>query len=183
VTTFQFEIQVIAVLVAAACAVPGVFLMLRRMTLMSDVISHAILPGIVVAFFWTEDLSSPFLIIAAAATGVLTVFLIEILKDTKLVKEDAAMGLIFPILFSIGVILISRYAGDIHLDTDAVLLGEIAFAPFNRFEWFGADWGPKAMIIMGFIFLLNTAFVLVFYKELKISPFDAGLAASLCRFY
>ncbi len=146
---------------------------------MSDVISHAILPGIVVAFFITHDLSSPLLIIAAAATGVLSVFLIEIVKNTKLVKEDAAMGLVFPILFSIGVIMITRFAGDVHLDTDAVLLGEIAFAPFNRFAMGGVDLGPKAMWVMGVIFFVNLLFSLVFYKELKISTFDAGLAASL----
>jgi len=175
----QLEIQLIAIVVAAACALPGVFLVLRRVSLMSDAISHAILPGLVVAFFVTEDLGSPLLIVAAAATGVLTVVLIEALGRTGRVKEDAAIGLVFPIMFSIGVILIARFASDVHLDVDAVLLGELAFAPFNRFEIGGVDVGPQALWVMGPILVLNLAFLVVFFKELKLSTFDAGLAAAL----
>ena len=143
------EIQWIAAVTAAACALPGVFLVLRRMALMSDAISHAILLGIVLAFFVTENIASPLLIVAAAATGVLTVSLVEALNRTGLVREDAAIGLVFPALFSIGVVLISRYAGNVHLDVDAVLLGELAFAPFNRFEWNGMDLGPRTLWMMG----------------------------------
>jgi manganese/zinc/iron transport system permease protein len=165
--------------VAVACALPGVFLILRRMAMMSDAISHAILPGIVVGFFITESLGSPLLIVAAALTGLLTVALVELIERTKRVKEDAAIGIVFPVLFSIGVILIARYAGDVHLDTDAVLLGELAFAPFDRFMAFGLDWGPRALWVMGAALLLNGVFLTLFYKELKLSTFDAGLAATL----
>ncbi|MBX5446585.1 metal ABC transporter permease, partial [Sphaerobacter sp.] len=125
----QIEIQLIAVVVAAACALPGTFLVLRRMALMSDAISHAILIGIVLAFFITEDLASPLLIVGATLTGVVTVSLVELLNRTGRVREDAAIGLVFPVLFSAAVLLIARYAGNVHLDTDAVLLGELAFAP------------------------------------------------------
>ena len=175
----QLEIQLIAAVVAVTCALPGVFLILRRMAMMSDAISHAILLGIVLAFFITKDLSSPFLVIAATLTGVLTVSLVELVNRTKLVREDASIGIVFPVLFSIGVILISRYAGDIHLDTDAVLLGELAFAPFNRLVLLGYDIGPKSLYVMGGILLLNLIFIIVFFKELKIATFDAGLAAAL----
>ena len=175
----HLEIQAIAVLVAASCALPGVFLVLRRMALMSDAISHSILLGIVLAFFVTHDLASPFLILAAAATGVLTVALVELLHRTRRVKEDAAIGLVFPALFSVAVILISRFAGDVHLDTDAVLLGELAFAPFRRWEVGGVDLGPQTMWVMGVILLLNVAFLALFYKELKLATFDSALAAAL----
>ncbi len=175
----QIEVQLIACVVAVACALPGVFLVLRRMALMSDAISHAILPGIVIAFFLTEDLASPILILAAAATGVITVLLVELVNRTGLVHEDAAIGLVFPLLFSIGVILISRYAGDVHLDTDAVLLGELAFAHLDRLAIGGHDLGPKSLWVMGVIFLLNTAFILIFFKELKVATFDPGLAAAI----
>ena len=175
----QLEIQLIAVVVAAACALPGVFLVLRKMAMMSDAISHAILPGIVVAFFITHNLNSPLLIVAAALTGMLTVVIVELIYGTKLVKEDAAIGLVFPALFSIGVVLIARYAGDVHLDTDAVLLGELAFAPFDRFMPAGADLGPRALWVMGAILALNAAGIALLYKELKLATFDAGLAASL----
>ncbi|MDD5466218.1 MAG: metal ABC transporter permease [Anaerolineales bacterium] len=175
----QVEIQLIAAITAAACALPGVFLILRRMAMMSDAISHTVLLGIVVGFFITKDLTSPYLVLGAALTGVLTVSLVELVHRTRLVREDAAVGLVFPALFSIAVLLISRYAGDVHLDTDAVLLGELAFAPFNRFAPFGSDIGPIALYLMGGILLINLFFISLFYKELKLATFDAGLAASL----
>ena len=175
----QVEIQLIASVVAAACAIPGVFLVLRRMAMMSDAISHAILLGIVLAFLVIPDFSSPLLVLGAALSGVLTVSLVELLNKTRLVKEDASIGLVFPILFSIGVILIARHTWNIHLDVDAVLLGELAFAPFDRLIVFGADIGPKSLYVMGAILVLNLIFISVFYKELKIATFDAGLAAAL----
>ncbi|MBI2862310.1 MAG: metal ABC transporter permease [Chloroflexi bacterium] len=175
----QIEIQLIASVVAVACALPGVFLVLRRMALMSDAISHAILLGIVLGFFVIEDLSSPFLVIAAAVTGVVTVGMIELLNRTRLVREDAAIGLVFPALFSVGVILISHFAGNVHLDTDSVLLGELAFAPFERFIVLGYDLGPRAFHVMAGILLLDLLFIILFYKELKLATFDAGLATAL----
>ncbi len=174
----QLEIQLIAVVTAIACALPGAFLVLRRMSMLSDAISHAILPGIVVAFFFTEDLNSPLLILAAAATGVLTAALIETLYRTGRVREDAAVGLVFPALFSIGVILIARFAGAVHLDIDAVLLGELAFAPFDRVQ-IGALDLPRALVAMGAILVLNVVFISLFYKELKLSTFDQALATAL----
>jgi manganese/zinc/iron transport system permease protein len=179
VSAAQVEIQLIAIVTAAACVLPGVFLVLRRMAMMSDAISHAILPGIVVAFFLTGSINSPLLIVAAAFTGLLTVLAVELVNRTGLVREDAAIGLVFPFLFSIGVILIARYASDVHLDTDAVLLGELAFAPFDRFVMFGWDIGPKSLYVMGVIGLLNLGYVVGFFKELKLATFDAELAAAL----
>ena len=175
----RIEIQLIAATVAVACALPGTFLVLRRMALMSDAISHAILLGIVLAFFVVRDITSPFLVVAATLTGVLTVSLVELVNRTRLVREDAAIGLVFPALFSMGVILISRFAGNIHLDVDAVLLGELAFAPFTRFYVLGYDVGPRALTMMGGILIINVLFIVLFYKELKLATFDAGLAAAL----
>lgn len=175
----QIEIMIIATIVAVACAIPGVFLVLRRMAMMSDAITHTILLGIIGSFLFVKDLSSPLLIIGAALVGLLTVYLVELLNRTKLVSEDSAIGIVFPLLFSIAIILISRYTGRVHIDTDSVLLGEIAFAPFNRLKLFGRDLGPKAMYSMGIILILNLAMVLMFFKELKLAVFDAGLAAVL----
>ena len=178
-TSSMFAILAIAVVTAAACALVGVFLMLRRLSMVADAIGHAILPGIAVAFFLTESLSSPWLVISAAATGVLTVALVEAIGRTGLLKEDAAMGLVFPALFSLGIILITRYAGNVHLDVDAVLLGELAYAPFDRLEVAGRDLGPRQLWLMGGILLINLVLISVFFKELKLSTFDRGLAASL----
>ncbi len=175
----QIEIQLIASLVAVACAIPGVFLVLRKMAMISDAISHSILPGIVVGFFITQDLNSPLLIILAAITGVITVVIVEYIQRTGLVKEDTAIGLVFPVLFSIGVIMIAKNANDVHLDVDAVLLGELAFAPFDRLEISGVDIGPKSLWIIGFILILTLILLTAFFKELKLSTFDKGLAATL----
>ena len=175
----ELEIILIAIVVASACAIPGVFLILRKMALMSDAISHAILLGIVLAFFVIKDIQSPILILGASIAGILTVALTELVIKTNRIKEDAAIGFIFPIFFSIGVILISKFAGDVHLDTDAVLLGEMAFAPFERFYIHDIALGPKSLWVMGTILLLNLTFIGLFYKELKIATFDKALSKSL----
>lgn len=177
--TAQFEIIILASLTAITCALPGVFLVLRRVALMSDAISHSILLGIVLAFFVTKNLSSPLLVIGAAVMGIVTVALTELIIQTRKLKKDAAIGLVFPFLFSIGVILINRYTSDIHLDADCVLFGEIAFAPFNRLVVGQVDLGPQGIWVAGVILILNLTFILAFYKELKLSTFDPGLAASL----
>jgi len=147
--------------------------------MLSDAISHAILPGIVLAYFATKDLNSPWLVLAAAATGVLTVGAVEALARTRRLKEDAAMGIVFPALFSLGVVLITRFAGHVHLDVDSVLLGELAFAPFDRMILGGHDVGARGLWLMGGVALLNASAIAAFYKELKLATFDAGLAASL----
>ncbi|UZO79313.1 metal ABC transporter permease [Aquimarina sp. ERC-38] len=175
----QLEIQVIAALVAVACAIPGTFLVLRKMALITDAISHSILPGIVIGFFITQDLSSPLLIILAALFGILTVVLVEYIQKTGLVKEDTAIGLVFPVLFSIGVILIAKNANDVHLDIDAVLLGELAFAPFDRLSYHGMDLGPKSLWVIGTITLSSILLLFLFFKELKVSTFDPGIAATM----
>ena len=167
----QIEIQLIAAIVAIACAIPGVFLVLRKMALISDAISHSILPGIVIGFLFTEDLNSPWLILLAAITGVITVILVEAIQKTGLVKEDTAIGLVFPALFSIGVILIAKNANDVHLDVDAVLLGELAFAPFDRLLISGIDIGPKSLWVMGVIlisFLAQDRLATVSYTHLTL---------------
>jgi manganese/zinc/iron transport system permease protein len=174
----QFEIQLIASIVAVACALLGVFLVLRRMAMMSDAISHTVLLGIVIAFFMTKSITSPLLLIGAALMGVITVSLVELINRTRLVRVDAAIGLVFPAIFSIAVIMISRFAGDVHLDTDAVLLGELVFAPFNRLHLFGLEI-PEALLTTSSILLINIIFIVLFYKELKLATFDAALAAAL----
>lgn len=175
----QLEIQLIAVIVAVACSLPGVFLVLRKMSMMSDSITHTILLGIVLAFFLTHDLSSPILIIGAAFIGLFTVWMTEMLNRTRLLAEDASIGVVFPLLFSIAIILITKFAGSVHLDTDSVLLGELAFAPFNQLVVFGYDIGAKAIYSSLGLLLLNLLFITAFFKELKVVTFDPMLAAVL----
>ena len=175
----EFEIQLVAVITAIACSIPGVFLVLRKMALVSDAISHSILPGLVIGFFITHNLNSPLLILCAAITGVLTVILVEKIQATGLVKEDTAIGLVFPLFFSVGVILIAQFANDVHLDIDAVLLGELAFVPFDRWIFSGYDLGPAALWSIGCILVIVFIGLLLFFKELKVTTFDVGLASSM----
>ena len=174
----NIEILLTAVVVSSACALLGVFLVLKSMAMISDAITHTILLGIVIAFFIVHDLNSPFLILGASVTGVITVYLIDTLNSTKLVKEDSAIGVIFPFLFSIAVILISRFAGNIHLDIDSVLLGELAFVPFNRINFLGYSI-PKGLLSTSVILVINLCFTFIFFKELKLVTFDKILAATL----
>lgn len=174
----QIEIQLIAIVVAAACTLPGTFLVLRNMAMMSDAISHTVLLGIVVAFFVVNEFGHPLLMVGAAAVGVLTVTLTELVKRTRLVKEDAAIGIVFPALFSIAIILIGLFARNVHLDTHMVFQGELAFTPFDRWELFGFDL-PRTLVIMTVILLVNIIFITLFYKELKLATFDPGLAAAI----
>jgi manganese/zinc/iron transport system permease protein len=172
------EIAPVMAVVAAACAVPGVFLLLRRMALVADAISHVLLFGIVAAYLVVRDLSSPWLMAGAVASGVLTVALVEALQRSRLVKEDAAIGLVFPALFSLGTILATMYTRDVHLDADSVLLGHPEFAPFDRIELAGRS-VPRAVVVVGGLFVVSLALVGGLFKELKLTTFDPALAAAL----
>jgi len=165
--------------VAASCALVGSFLVLRKMALLGDAISHAVLPGIVIAFFLTGNRAALPMVLGAGALGVVTVLLVELFNRSRRLKEDASIGVVFPALFSIGVILISRYANQVDLDLDCVLYGEIAYTPWDVLFWGPRSFGPKALWVTGGVLLLNALFVSLFYKELKISTFDPELAASL----
>jgi manganese/zinc/iron transport system permease protein len=165
--------------VAASCALVGTFLVLRRMAMLGDAISHAVLPGIAIAFLLTGDRSPLPMILGAGVLGVLTVFLVGLLDRTRCLREDASIGVTFPALFSIGVILMSRYLDQVHLDIDCVLAGEIGLAPLDRLIVADRDWGPKSLWVTGVVLLVNLTLVLLLYKELKLASFDPSLAAAL----
>lgn len=173
------EIQVIALLISIACALPSCFLVLRNMAMMTDSISHTVLLGITLTYLITENLDSPLLILGATLMGVFTVWLSELLGKGKLISADSAIALVFPLLFSIAIILISKHAHNIHLDVDAVMLGELAFAPFDRLVIHGHDLGAKGLYQAGTLLIFNCIFLTVLFKELKISTFDPILSMIL----
>ncbi len=175
----EFEILLIAMVVGMACALPGCFLVLRRMSMLTDAISHTVLLGIVMAFLVVSQYDHPLLVLGAAGVGVLTVILIELLGRTRLIKEDAAIGITFPALFSLGVLLISLLARDAHLDEHTVFQGDLVYAVFERFRIGGVALGPLALWKLTGILVLNAALIVVFFKELKISTFDPDLALAL----
>ena len=131
------------------------------------------------AFLVVQELTSPFLVVGAARVGLLSGVAVELVRGTGLVREDAAIGLVFPALFSLGVVLVARYTDSVHLDTDAVLLGELAFTPFDRLVAGGWDLGPRALWVMSVILAVNLVALLLFYKELKLTTFDPALALAL----
>lgn len=172
-------ILLILTFTAVSASLLGVFLVLRKMSMMVDSISHTVLLGIVIAFMAVGDLTSPLLMIGAASMGMFTVFVTELIVKTRKASEDSAIGLVFPLLFSIAVIIISTSFQGVHLDIDAVLLGKVEFAPFDRLMLAGRSIGPRLLYIMFCMTILNLFFIIIFHKELKIVSFDAALASTL----
>lgn len=176
------QLLLISIVTALACVLPGNFLVLRGTALMSDALSHAILFGIVVTFLCIQDINSPLIFIGTIISGILTVSITEVLTKTGKINQDAAIGLTFPFLFSIAVILINLFANNVHLDTDAILLGELAFAPFQKLYFFGYDCGPTALWSMSIILCINIVCISYFYKELQLTTFDP-LYAKIMRYH
>lgn len=168
--------------VTAACGLVGNYLLLRRMALVGDAISHSILPGLVVAFLIFRHSSLWIMFGGALAAGFVTVLLIEFIHKQSRVKPDAAICISFTTLFAIGVVLMSMLEtqGSFHIDAECVLYGEIAFVPLEPpLVWNGWELGPPSVVRMGGVFLVIALVVIVFYKELLVTSFDPGLAKSL----
>jgi manganese/zinc/iron transport system permease protein len=167
-------------LVAAACGLVGNYLILRRMALVGDAISHSVLPGIVIAFLLAQSRSSSVMFLGALVAGVLTTVLIEVIHKKSRVKQDAAIGITFTSLFAFGVILVSQFTSKVDLDQECVLYGEIGFTALDLPATFaGLTLGPVSVVRMGIVALLTGLLILLFYKELLVSSFDSGLASSL----
>jgi manganese/zinc/iron transport system permease protein len=171
----DLSIVLTAGLVASACGLLGPFLILRRQALLSDAVSHAVLPGIVLVFvlFGTR---APMPVIAGAAVfAVICVLAIEALRGTGLLKADAAIALVFPVLFAIGVIGVSSFASGAHLDLDATIYGEIAFTPFRTWEVAGVE-VARSIPLLAAVCLANAIMLALLWKELKLTTFDPEYA-------
>lgn len=167
-------------LVTVACGWVGNYLILRRMALVGDAISHSVLPGLAVAFLLTSSRGSWAMFLGALVAGVMTTVIIEIIHKKSRVKQDAAIGIAFTSLFAVGVILISLFASKIDLDQECVLYGEIAFVPLETsVEIGGVELGPLPVVRMAVVAALTLLLMLLFYKELLVSSFDPALAFSL----
>ncbi|MBL9030979.1 MAG: metal ABC transporter permease [Phycisphaerae bacterium] len=167
---------------AAACSVScglvGCFLVLRRLSLLGDAISHAILPGLAIAFMVSGSRSPGPMLVGAMAVGVLTALLSSGLSRWGRVPADSSMGVVFTTLFAVGVILISFAARDVDLDPGCVLYGSVEMTPLDLVPVLGVEM-PRALAFLGVVLLVNTAAVVVFYKELKIVCFDPYLATTM----
>lgn len=167
------------VLISVACALLGTFLILRKMAMMADAISHAILPGIVAGYFVAHGPNLLAGFAGAALAAVITVGLVEALQNTRRVGNESAMGIVFPAMFALGTLIVSRFFANVHVDTDAVLFGNIEFASFDTLFIGELNLGPQSLWLMGAVCAVNLLFVVLFYKELKLSTFDTGLSAAL----
>jgi manganese/zinc/iron transport system permease protein len=174
----SITIMAIGALVGVAASLLGTFLVLRRESMLSDAISHSVLLGIVGVYLLTGALAGPLQVVGAALAGLATVVLTDLLVRSRRVKQDAAIGLVFPALFAAAVLLINVYARDVHLDTDAVLLGEIAFAWLDVVR-VGELEVARSLLTMLVITAVNLAFVVLLFKELKLATFDPALAIAL----
>jgi len=174
-----FWILVTACLTGATCGPVGCFLVLRRMVMMSDAISHAVLPGIVLGFLLTGSRDPLVMLSGAVVFGLLTAWLTELVNKTGGVDTGAAMGVVFTLLFALGVILISASVGQIDLDADCVLYGEIAYVGWDSFMVGGRNLGPRAVWMLGTTLCINTLVITLFYKQLKLCAFDPEMARSL----
>lgn len=167
-------------LVAISCGLLGCFLILRKMAMVGDAISHAVLPGIVVAFLFTGSRDSITMLIGAGIIGILTTFLIEFFHKKGKLQTDASIGVTFTWLFAIGVILISVFAGKVDLDQDCVLYGEIAYVPIDL--WItksGTILGPRVLYIAGSVLIILLIFISLGYKELFLTTFDPSYAMAI----
>ena len=176
----HFWIILVGIIAAGSCSLLGCFLILRKMAMIGDAISHAILPGLVIAFLLSETRSSLPMLIGAAVVGLLTTFFIEFLSTKARLQSDASIGITFTFLFAVGIILVSLYTSKIDLDQDCVLFGEIAYVPLDmiRLES-GFQLGPRALWISCFNFLLVVSFVIFGYKGLQITTFNPEFAKSV----
>lgn len=163
--------------VAAGCGLVGNYMILRKMALIGDAISHSLLPGIALAFLISNSRALTPLFTGAILSGILTVILIEFIHKNSKIKADAAIGIVFSTLFAIGVVIITIFADHVDLDTDCVLYGELAFIPLTQHVIFlGIDLGPYPIVRMGCVLLALIVIISFFYKELLVSIFDPGLA-------
>lgn len=163
-----------AFLVTAACGLVGNYLILRRMALVGDAISHSVLPGLAVAYLVSGALTLPAMLAGALGAGLLTTFLIEFLHTRSRIKADAAIGITFCTLFALGIVLINVFASKVHLDADCVLYGELS----NLILAERSLGVPYPVILMGGVAAGVAAMIVLFYKELLITSFDTLLAGS-----
>jgi len=202
-TSFDTWIVVVGALCAVACALPGAFLVLRKMSMMGDAISHAVLPGLAVAFLVTGSRASVGMFVGAAIVGVLTAVFTQWVSRFGNVDRGAAMGIVFTTLFAIGLLLIVRAADHVDLDPGCVLYGAIELTPLDTVSFLGRDTLPpatrgelgvdtildtapflglqipRAALVLGGVLLTNLLVITLLFKELRLSAFDPALADTL----
>lgn len=165
--TLALSACLLAITTALACAIPGVFVVLKRDSMLIDGIGHAVLPGIAVGYMFTADLNSPWLLLTAALGGLMVALMTEWIGRSGLITNDAALGLIFPALFAAGIILISTHLSHVHLDVHAVLVGDLNLVAFSN---------PRYSLVMLVVAIVNAAFILLCMPRLTTATLDTDFS-------
>jgi manganese/zinc/iron transport system permease protein len=175
----EISILITAILLACSCALLGSFLIHSKQAMMADAISHAVLPGIVIAYLISNSRGSIFALLGAAACGILITLLVNWLKAKAKMSNDSAIGLMYTSLFALGVFLITRYTQSVDLDQECVLFGDIAYVPLDRWYINGSDFGPRALYICSGLLILVASIIKLGYKNLSLFCFNPEFAQSI----
>ncbi|MCA1054564.1 metal ABC transporter permease [Rossellomorea aquimaris] len=176
--SYELWILLTGSLVGLSCGVVGCFLILRKMSMLADAISHTVLLGLVMAFIISQSMNGFNMLIGAAVAGLVTTFIVQVLNSSG-IQEDAAIGVVFTSLFALGVILISLFAKNVHLDVEHALMGEIAFVPWNTIPIPFLGSIPKSVVMLGAILTLDVLVIMLLFKEFKLTSFDPNMAAAI----
>ena len=175
----SLSIALVAAFIAIACSLLGAFLVLRKMTMVGDAISHAVLPGIAIAYWLSQSRASLWMFFGAAVVGVTATIVIELLRKKLRVQSDASIGMTFTSLFALGVVLITYWSDSVDLDQECVLYGEIAYVPFNLWLVGGVSYGPIALWSSSILLALVLLYISVGFKGLKMTSFNEDYALVL----
>ncbi|MDZ8107479.1 MAG: metal ABC transporter permease [Nostoc sp. DedQUE12a] len=168
---FMQRALAIAILVGLLCAVVGSYLMVQRLALLGDAISHSVLPGLAIAFMLGANIY-----IGAFIAGVVSTMAIAWIRVRSPIKEDAAMGIVFSAFFALGITLITVIQKDNKIDLNHFLFGNILSVTIDEVR----HTAIIAAIVLTVVFLI--------YKELLFYTFDplgaqaAGLPVNLLNF-
>lgn len=176
-TSIDFWMVGTGLLTAWSCALLGSFLLVRRLSMMGDAITHAVLPGLAIAFLVVGGRDAFPMLIGASAAGLLTALLTQYFSHAGKVEESASMGVVFTSLFALGLVLMVRAADRVDLDPSCVLYGALELTPLDTVPVAGFA-VPRAFIINGVVLAINALVVSLLYKEFLIGAFDPMLAAA-----
>jgi len=167
--------------VAINAALLGVFLILRKMAMVGDAISHAVLPGIVVAYYFSGDKSSIFLLVGATLSGVLATLIIDFFSKKAKVQGDAAIGITYTLLFAVGMIMISGWMqGNADIDQECVLYGDIALINMDKIMIDDNLYiGPRALYVELIAGIIIGGSLLFGFKGFKLLSFNEDYAKAL----
>jgi manganese/zinc/iron transport system permease protein len=170
-----------ASIVAINCALLGVFLLLRKMAMVGDAISHAVLPGIVVAYFFSGEKASVLLLVGATLSGVLATFVIDLFSRKARVQSDAAIGITYTLLFAVGMILIATWMqGNADIDQECVLYGDIALVNMDKIIVDQNLYiGPRALYTELIAAVVVFSSIVFGFKGFKLLSFNEDFAKSV----